>query len=45
MRQSPYPTPCRIYLITDAGDRIPLQNDEVIWNKASPGVFSLQIRP
>lgn len=45
LRQSPYPTPCRIYLITDAGDRIPLQNDEVIWNKASPGVFSLQIRP
>lgn len=44
LTQPPYPGPRRIRLLTGEGDRIPLREDEVVWDETDTGRFSLAPR-
>ncbi len=45
LTQPPYLGPRRVRLTTALGDRIPLQENEVLWDETDPRVFSLDLRP
>jgi hypothetical protein len=45
LTQSPSPGPRRISLVTGSGDRIPLREEEVVWNLTAPREFTLALRP
>ncbi len=45
LTQPPYPGPKRVRLTTELGDRIPLREDEIIWDEADSRVFALKPRP
>jgi hypothetical protein len=41
----PYPGPKRVRLVTAAGDRIPLRENEVLWDELEPRRFTLALAP
>ena len=45
LSQPPYPGPRRVRLTTEAGDRLPLRDDEVVWDEADARVFTLAPSP
>ena len=45
LTQPPYPGPRRVRLMTGDGDRVPLREDEVVWNELDPRRFLLAPRP
>lgn len=45
LTQPPYPGPKRIWLTTDAGDRIVLKEKEVLWDPEDSRIFSLALEP
>jgi hypothetical protein len=45
LTQPPYPGPRRVRLVTADGDRLPLREDEVVWDGSDPRRFSLAPRP
>ena len=45
LTQPPYPGPRRVWLVTRAGDRLPLRPEEVIWDRTDARVFTLALRP
>ncbi len=45
LTQPPSPGPRRISLVTGSGDRIPLREEEVVWNSTAPREFTLALRP
>jgi len=44
LTQPPYPGPRRVRLATADGDRLPLREDEVVWDALDPRRFSLALR-
>jgi hypothetical protein len=42
LSQLPYPGPRRVRFTSDAGDRMPLSDDEVIWSSEDSQMFSLR---
>jgi len=45
LSQTPYAGPRRVRLTTGDGDRLPLSDDEVIWDQVDRRVFSMSLRP
>ncbi|HEX8474430.1 MAG TPA: hypothetical protein VF666_10385 [Pyrinomonadaceae bacterium] len=45
LSQPPVPGPRRVRLLTPLKDRIPLRDDEVVWDKNESRLFTLALRP
>jgi hypothetical protein len=45
LTKPPYPGPRRVRLLTAAGDRIPLRENEVVWDETEARRFTLDLRP